>query len=42
MNAKRVAAVRGDPQKTSHLYSVGYRKLIGIGWDGGINMDLNT
>jgi len=37
-----VATVCGDPQKTSHFYYTGYRKLIGIGCDGAINMELST
>jgi flavin reductase (DIM6/NTAB) family NADH-FMN oxidoreductase RutF len=37
-----VAAVRGDPEKTNHLFSIDYKKLIGLGCDGVINMDLSS
>lgn len=35
-----VVAIRGNPEKISHLYSIHYKKLISIGSNGEINMDL--
>jgi flavin reductase (DIM6/NTAB) family NADH-FMN oxidoreductase RutF len=35
-----VTAIQGNPEKLSHIYSTHYTKLISIGSDGKINMDL--
>ena len=35
-----VSAIHGTPEKLGHLYSIHYTKLISIGSDGKINMDL--
>ena len=35
-----VTEINGDPEKLHHIYSIHYTKLISIGSDGKINMDL--
>ncbi len=35
-----VVSIHGNTEKINHLYSIHYRKLISIGSDGTINMDL--
>ena len=35
-----VVAIHGNPQKLNHLYSVHYTKLVSIGSQGDINLDL--
>ena len=35
-----VVAIHGDPQKAKHLYSVHYRKLVSIDWQGAVDFDL--
>jgi len=35
-----VVAIHGDPTRLNHLYSIHYKKLISIGSDGNINLDL--
>jgi len=35
-----VVAIHGDPQKAKHLYSVHYRKLVSIDWQGAVDFNL--
>jgi len=35
-----VVAIHGDPQKARHLYSVHYRKLVSIDWQGAVDFNL--
>jgi flavin reductase (DIM6/NTAB) family NADH-FMN oxidoreductase RutF len=35
-----VVAIHGDPKKAQHLYSVHYRKLVSIDWQGAVDFDL--
>ena len=35
-----VVAIHGNPKKINHLYSIHYKKLVSIGSNGNINMDL--
>jgi len=35
-----VVAIHGDPQKAQHLYSVHYRKLVSIDWQGSVDFNL--
>ena len=35
-----VAAIHGTPENIEHLYSIHYTKLIGLGSNGEINMDI--
>ena len=35
-----VVAIHGDPQKAKHIYSVHYRKLVSIDWQGVVDFNL--
>jgi len=37
-----VVAIHGNPEKINHLYSIHYKKLISIGSNANINMDLGV
>jgi len=35
-----IVAIHGDPQKPKHIYSVHYRKLVSIDWQGEADFNL--
>lgn len=39
--SSEVVAIHGDPKKAKHIYSVHYRKLVSIDWQGSVNFDLD-